>query len=46
MPDSTLITIETIDSKAAVKAWHEFHPEFKEKGVFVFPINILLEKMK
>ena len=44
MPDSTLITIETIDSKDAVKAWHESHPEVKEKGVFVFPINILFRE--
>ena len=41
MPDSTLIAIETKDGKAAVKAWHESHTEVKEKGVFVFPVNIL-----
>ena len=44
MPDSTLIAIETNDGKAAVKAWHESYPEVNEKGVFVFPINILFRE--
>ncbi len=41
MPDSTLVTLESEDDRAVVKAWHESHPEVKEKGVYVFPINIL-----
>ena len=43
MPDSTLITLESNDGKAAVKAWHEAHPDVRGKGVFVFPINIIFE---
>ena len=41
MPDSALVTLESDDDRAVVKAWHESHPEVKEKGLFVFPINIL-----
>ncbi|MDC1516394.1 hypothetical protein N8385_01605 [Cyclobacteriaceae bacterium] len=43
MPDSTLVTLESDDDRAVVKAWHDAHPEVKEKGVFVFPINILFD---
>ena len=40
MPDSTLVTLESDDDRAVVKAWHDAHPEVKEKGVFVFPISL------
>ncbi|MDA8707427.1 hypothetical protein N9L97_03815 [Cyclobacteriaceae bacterium] len=43
MPDSTLVTLDSDDDRAVVKVWHDAHPEVKEKGVFVFPINILLD---
>ena len=40
MPDSALITLESDDDRAFVKAWHDAHPEVKEKGIFVFPISL------
>ncbi|MAZ41208.1 MAG: hypothetical protein CMB93_00255 [Flammeovirgaceae bacterium] len=43
MPDSTHVTLESDDDRAVVKAWHDAYPEAKEKGVYVFPMNILLD---
>ena len=37
MPDGTLITLKVKDDEKAVKAWHENHPEVKERYV-IFPI--------
>lgn len=42
MADNSIITIETKDDWAKLRAWHEANPEAKERPALQFPVSIVL----
>ena len=43
MPDNSMITLETKEDWAEIRAWHEVNLEVKERGTVQFPVDITLK---